>query len=115
MFDGVLAFTYADEQEFVFLEPPQEYKDSVGPNVVWQSMKMSDGRGSAARGWQRHVGNVLTSEECESKFKQSTHMPSMFHSRVWDATVNLHVDGGDATGQMSNCGRHSSISRSTLS
>ncbi len=32
-FDGASAFTQADEQELVFLEPPQEYKDIVGPNV----------------------------------------------------------------------------------
>jgi hypothetical protein len=40
----------------------------------------------------------MTSEDCEGKFKQSQKLPSLYHSKAWDVSINLHVDDGDSTG-----------------
>ncbi len=74
---GLSAFTPADEQELVCIEPPQEYKDIMGPEVVWQAMKVSYGSRNAARGWHEHFAGILASNDCEGEFKQSGKMPSL--------------------------------------
>ena len=49
-FDAVAAFSWAVEEELVFLRPPQEYTDRIGQQVLWQCLvEVTTGRNGGAR------------------------------------------------------------------
>ena len=68
-FDAVAAFSQADEQELVLLECPKEHLESVGKDVVWQCLKVREGRRSGARSWQEHFLACITDAAFPGSFK----------------------------------------------
>ena len=70
-FDAVAAFSQADEQKLVFVECPKEYLEEVGQDVVWQCLKVREGRRSGARSWQEHFLATLTDAACPGAFVQN--------------------------------------------
>ncbi len=97
-FDAVAAFSQAEEQEFILLEPPAEYLERIGRRVFWQCPKVREGRHNGARCWQEHCYCLLTSSERPGKFAQNPKAPWMYFPRSWDILIDLHVDDGYAAG-----------------
>ena len=96
------AFSQADEDELVFLQPPEEYLARIGKKVLWQCLKVREGRRSGAKSWQEHFAACIQANECPGQFKQNPKTPSQYHSISLDVTVDLHVDDGYATGPPEN-------------
>ena len=70
-FDAVAAFGQAPETELIFIEAPEEHRAVVGQHVLWQSLKVREGRRKGARAWQDHFIETLLSQDCpgsESEF-----------------------------------------------
>ena len=59
VFDAVAAFSQAEEQELAFLEPPVEYQKMCNKPVLWQCLKVSEGRRNGARSWQDHFHECM--------------------------------------------------------
>ena len=97
-FDAVAAFSQADEQELVFLVPPREHLELVQKDVLWQCLKVREGRRNGARSWQEHFLATITSSSCPGKFKQNPKSPSMYYSSELDILMDLHVDDGYVAG-----------------
>ncbi len=57
--------------ELIFLEPPFEYFQTVGKQVLWQCLKVRERKSNGARNWQTHLCNVLTESECQGKSVQN--------------------------------------------
>ena len=53
-FDAVAAFGQAPETELILIEAPEEHRTVVGQHVLWQCLKMREGRRKGARTWQDH-------------------------------------------------------------
>ena len=53
-FDAVAAFGQAPETELIFIEAPEEHRAVVGQHVLWQCLKVREGRRKGARAWQGH-------------------------------------------------------------
>ena len=90
-FDDVAAFSQAPETELVFLWPPPEHMEKVGP-CLWQCLKVREGRRKGARSWQDHFVEKLLSNDCPGNFKQSGKSPTIFHSRELNITMDVHID-----------------------
>ena len=97
-FDAAAAFSQAEEQELIFLEPPAEYLERIGRRVLWQCLRVREGRRNGARCWQEHFCSVLTSSECPGRFAQNPKAPPMYFSRSLDILIDLHVDDGYVAG-----------------
>ena len=97
-FDAVAAFSQADEQELVFLHPPEEYARMAGKPIFWQCLKVREGRRNGARSWQEHFLEQITSSSCPGKFKQNLKTPSLYFSAELDVVIDLHVDDGYCSG-----------------
>ena len=94
------AFTHADEDELVFLEPPPEETEEHG-DCLWQSVKVIYGRRKGARSWQDHFRSVVISEETrKAGFTVRLHdkCPTLFYIEEADGVLELHVDDGHGTG-----------------
>ena len=48
-FDAVAAFGQAPETELIFIEAPEEHRVVVGQHVLWQCLKVREGRRKGAR------------------------------------------------------------------
>ena len=80
-FDAMAAFSQAEEQELVFIKPPIEYLNRVNRPVLWQCLKVREGRRHGARTWADHFCQVLTEPGCPGDFKQNAKSPTLYHSR----------------------------------
>ena len=47
-FDAVAAFGQAPVTELIFIEAPEEHRAAVGQHVLWQCLKMREGRRKGA-------------------------------------------------------------------
>ena len=99
VFDAVAAFSQAEEQELVFLQPPVEYQVTCKKPVLWQCLKVREGRRNGARSWQDHFHECLTDEACPGRFKRNMKTASLYHSKELDVTIDIHVDDGYAVGE----------------
>ena len=63
-FDTVAAFSQAPEDELIFIEAPEEHRWKVGKDIVWQCLKVREGRRKGARAWQDHFVDILLGKEC---------------------------------------------------
>ena len=98
-FDAVAAFGHAPERELIFIEAPAEHRGKVGQHVLWQCLKVREGRRKGARAWQDHFVDILLSKECPANFKQSLKPRSnLFYSSEFEIALGLHVDDGYVTG-----------------
>ena len=97
-FDAVAAFSQAEEQELVFIKPPVEYLSQVKRPVLWQCLKVLEGRKNGARSWAYHFCSCLTDPGCPGEVKQNTKSPTLYHSRSLDITLDIHMDDGYAGG-----------------
>ena len=97
-FDAVAAFGQAPETELIFIEAPEEHRAVVGLHVLWQCLKVREGRRKGARAWQDHFIETLLSQDCPGPFKQSLKSPTIFYSSDFEAALDLHVDDGYMTG-----------------
>ena len=70
-FDAVAAFGQATETELIFIEAHDEHRAIVGQHVLWQCLKVREGRRKGARAWQDHFIDTLLSQDCPGAFKQS--------------------------------------------
>ena len=77
-FDAVAAFGQAPETELIFIEAPEEHRAVVGQHVLWQCLKVREGRRKGARAWQDHFIETLLSRDCPGSFKQSLRSPTIF-------------------------------------
>ena len=77
-FDAVAAFGQAPETELIFTEAPEEHKSVVGQHVLWQCLKVREGRRKGARAWQDHFIETLLSQDYPGSFKQSLKSPTIF-------------------------------------
>jgi hypothetical protein len=101
VFDVTSAYTHADEDEQVFLEPPEEEK-AIHGDCLWESVKVIYGRRKGARSWQDHFVSVVQSPEAvEAGFTVKVHekCPTMFYLVEADGLFELHVDDGHGTGR----------------
>ena len=97
-FDAVAAFGQAPETELIFNEAPEEHRAVVGQHVLWQCLKVREGRRKGARAWQDHFIETLLSQDCPGSFKQSLKSPTIFYSSDFETALDLHVDDGYMTG-----------------
>ena len=97
-FDAVAAFCQAPETELIFIEAPEEHRAVVGQHVLWQCLKVREGRRKGARAWQEHFIETLLSQDCPGSFKQSLKSPTIFYSSDFETALDLHVDDGYMTG-----------------
>ena len=97
-FDAVAALGLAPETELIFNEAPEEHRAVVGQHVLWQSLKVREGRRKGARAWQDHFIETLLSQDCPGSFKQSLKSPTIFYSSDFETALDLHVDDGYMTG-----------------
>ena len=97
-FDAEAAFCQAPETELIFIEAPEEHRAVVGQHVLWQCLKVREGRRKGARAWQDHFIETLLSQDCPGSFKQSLKSPTFFYSTDFEAALDLHVDDGYMTG-----------------
>ena len=99
---GCAAFGQAPETEPFFIEAPEEHKAKVGKQVLWQCLKVREGRRKGARAWQDHFVDILLSQECPGNFLQSLQSPAIWYSREFEIAMRLHVDDGYVTGPAEN-------------
>ena len=97
-FGAVAAFGHAPETELTFIEAPDEHRAIVGQHILWQCLKVREGRREGARAWKDHFMNTLLSQDCPRAFKQSLKSPTLFYSSDFEVALDLHVDDGDMTG-----------------
>ena len=71
VFDAVAAFSQAEEQELVLLEPPVECQMMHKKPVLWQCLKVREGRRNSARSWQDHFHECIIDSACPGRFKRS--------------------------------------------
>ena len=46
--------------ELIFIEAPDEHRAIVGQHVLWQCLKVREGRRKGARAWQDHfIGHIV--------------------------------------------------------
>ena len=83
-FDAVAAFGQAPETELIFMEAPEEHRAKVVQHVLWQCLKMREGRRKGARAWQDHFVDTLPSKECREAFEQSLKSPTIFYSSKFE-------------------------------
>ena len=76
--DAVAAFGQASETELIFIEAPEEHREVVGQHVLWQCLKVREGRRKGARDWLDHFIETLLSQDCPGSFKQSLKSPTIF-------------------------------------
>ena len=101
LFDVTSAFTHADEDELIFLEPPEEEKEVYG-DCLWQALKVIYGRRKGARSWQDLFREIVLSEEAKKAgFTVRVHhkCPTIFYIEEADGVMELHVDDGHACGK----------------
>ena len=96
-FDAVAPFGQAPESDLIFIEAPEEHRAIVGQHVLWQCLKVREGRRKGARAWQDHFIETLLSQDCPKSFKQSLKSPTIFHSNDFEAALDLYVDDGYTT------------------
>ena len=70
----------------------------MGQHVLWQCLKVREGRRNGARAWQDHFIETLLSQDCPGFFKQSLKSPTIVYSSNFEAALDLHVDDGYMTG-----------------
>ena len=97
-FDAVSAIGQAPEKELIFIEAPVEHRAIVGQHVLWQCLKVREGRRKGARAWQDHFIETLLSQDCPGSSKQSLKSPPIFYLSDFEAALDLHVDDGYVTG-----------------
>ena len=97
-FDAVAAFGQAPETELIFIDALEEHRAVVGQHVLWQCLKVREGRRKGARAWQDHFIETLVSQDCPGSSKQSLKSPTIFYSSDFEAALDLHVDDGYMTG-----------------
>ena len=100
-FGAVAAFSQAEEQELVFIKPRVGYLSQVKRPVLWQCLKVHEGRRNGARSWADHFYSCLTDPGCPGESKQNPKSPTLYHSRSLDITLDTHVDDGYAGGPAS--------------
>ena len=77
-FDAVAAFGQAPETELIFIEAPEEHRAVVGQHVLWQCLKVREGRRKGARAWQDHFIETLLSQDCPGIFETESEVPDNF-------------------------------------
>ena len=77
-FDAVAAFGQAPETELMFIDAPEEHRAIVGQHVLWQCLKVREGRRKGSRAWQDRFIDTLLSQECPGSFTQSLKSPTFF-------------------------------------
>ena len=87
----------APEIELI-IEAPEEHRAKVGQHVLWQCLKVREGRRRGPRAWQDHFVDTLLSKECAGTFKQSLKSPTIFYSGEYEIAEDLHIDDGYMTG-----------------
>ena len=100
-FDVMSAYTHAWEDEFVFLELPQEEIEEHG-DCLWRSVRVIYGRQKGARSWQEYFDSVIRSEETRQRgFTVDAHpkCPTLYYIREADGLIELHVDDGHGCGK----------------
>jgi hypothetical protein len=85
------AFTTVLEDELLFVEPPPEVL-AEDPDCVWQPIYKLYGRRNAARCWQDHAAEVLTSKDCPLKMERCPKVPTVYFCASENVTLNIHVD-----------------------
>ena len=70
----------------------------MGQHILWQCLKVREGRRQGARAWQDHFVDTLLSKECAGAFKQRLKSPTIFCSREFVIASDLLGDDGYITG-----------------
>ena len=63
-FDAVAAFCQALETQLIFIEALAEHRAKVGERLLWQCLKVREGRRKGARAWQDHFVDILLAKGC---------------------------------------------------
>ena len=66
--------------------------------LLWQCLKVREGRRKGVRAWQDHFIDTLVSQDCPAAFKQSLESPTIFYSSDFEVALDLHFDDGYMTG-----------------
>ena len=59
-FDVVAAFCQAPETELIFIKAPEEHRAVVGQHVLWQCLKVRQGR----RTKEQELGKIISLKHC---------------------------------------------------
>ena len=73
--DAVAAFGQAPETELIFIEALAEHRAKVGQHVLWQCLKVREGRRKGNRVRQGHFVDTLLSKECPGAFQTESEVP----------------------------------------
>ena len=73
-FDAVAAFGHVPETELIFIEAPEEHRAVVEQHVLWQCLKVREGRRKGARAWQDQFIETLLSRV----FQKESEVPDNF-------------------------------------
>jgi len=95
------AFPQATKEELVFLWPPAEYTERIGKQVLWQCLKVREGRRSSACGWKNHLSDIIERLP-DAYFQRNPKVVSQFFCKGLDVVLDLHVDDGNGSGR-ANC------------
>ena len=96
-FDAVATFGQAPETELIFIEAPEEHRAVVGQHVLWQCLKVREGRRKGARAWQDHFIETVVAR-LPKIFQRESEVPTIFYSSDFETALGLHVDDGCMTG-----------------
>ena len=99
-FDAVAAFGQAPDTELIFIEAPEEeHRAVVGQHVLWQCLKVREGRRKGARAWQDQFIETLLVARLPKIFQTESEVSRRFlYSSDFEAALDLHVDDGCMTG-----------------
>ena len=94
--DVECAFFHAPEEDEVYVEPPQEWKDDhPDEDYVWQLVKQLYGRRPAPRAFSDFVAGVLIDE---IGMKRCVEVPHLYYHEETEVCLEVHVDDFYAVG-----------------
>ena len=94
--DVECAFFHAPEEDEVYVEPPQEWKDDhPDEDYVWQLVKQLYGRRPAPRAFSDFVAGVLIDE---IGMKRCIEVPHLYYHEETEVCLEVHVDDFYAVG-----------------
>ena len=78
------AFGQAPDTELIFIEAPAEHRAKVGQLVLWQCLKVREGRRKGARAWQDHFVDAIFEGAAGSCQAESEVPEDLLFERVRD-------------------------------
>ena len=86
--DVSTAFYNAEEDEIVYVEPPQEWKRLHGEGYLWRVFRVMPGRRKGALLWIDHAAGLLK----QLGFQSFEPTPYFFYNPEADAEIGLYMD-----------------------